>query len=157
MRLTEAPALQQTEKEMQDRALHGQSHRSSPSPQMEHPAANIARSRSMPDRDALAPGQTAFLQFAQPHHGWTQNRDWKSTRLNSSHLVISYAVFCLKKKKLDCNRCGQSPSLMHDRALYGPSPDISISLRLEGLFTELWSVAQSLAPIRSIPKRASGQ
>src|SRR5256885_3781278 len=26
--------------------------------------------------------------------------DRKSTRLNSSHLVISYAVFCLKKKKL---------------------------------------------------------
>src|SRR2546426_4872135 len=28
-----------------------------------------------------------------------QLRDRKSTRLNSSHLVISYAVFCLKKKK----------------------------------------------------------
>src|SRR5256885_11840063 len=28
-------------------------------------------------------------------------RDRKSTRLNSSHLVISYAVFCLKKKKHD--------------------------------------------------------
>src|SRR2546426_10587636 len=28
-----------------------------------------------------------------------RNRDRKSTRLNSSHLVISYAVFCLKKKK----------------------------------------------------------
>src|SRR5256885_11805954 len=27
--------------------------------------------------------------------------DRKSTRLNSSHLVISYAVFCLKKKKLE--------------------------------------------------------
>src|SRR5256885_11524304 len=27
--------------------------------------------------------------------------DRKSTRLNSSHLVISYAVFCLKKKKID--------------------------------------------------------
>src|SRR5256885_8785922 len=27
------------------------------------------------------------------------NKDRKSTRLNSSHLVISYAVFCLKKKK----------------------------------------------------------
>src|SRR5256885_10134591 len=27
-----------------------------------------------------------------------QNIDRKSTRLNSSHLVISYAVFCLKKK-----------------------------------------------------------
>src|SRR5205814_9505808 len=30
--------------------------------------------------------------------GWS--RDRKSTRLNSSHLGISYAVFCLKKKKL---------------------------------------------------------
>src|SRR5205807_5673772 len=29
--------------------------------------------------------------------GWKPDR--KSTRLNSSHLVISYAVFCLKKKK----------------------------------------------------------
>src|SRR5256885_9041540 len=28
--------------------------------------------------------------------------DRKSTRLNSSHLVISYAVFCLKKKKTMC-------------------------------------------------------
>src|SRR3989454_7586064 len=28
--------------------------------------------------------------------------DRKSTRLNSSHLVISYAVFCLKKKTLYC-------------------------------------------------------
>src|SRR5256885_12233585 len=28
----------------------------------------------------------------------TMHRDRKSTRLNSSHLVISYAVFCLKKK-----------------------------------------------------------
>src|SRR2546426_1132098 len=29
----------------------------------------------------------------------TASTDRKSTRLNSSHLVISYAVFCLKKKK----------------------------------------------------------
>src|SRR2546426_5607576 len=29
----------------------------------------------------------------------TKDGDRKSTRLNSSHLVISYAVFCLKKKK----------------------------------------------------------
>src|SRR5947209_14639658 len=29
------------------------------------------------------------------------NRDRKSTRLNSSHANISYAVFCLKKKKLN--------------------------------------------------------
>src|SRR5438034_2968390 len=31
--------------------------------------------------------------------GRQQLRDRKSTRLNSSHTVISYAVFCLKKKK----------------------------------------------------------
>src|SRR5256885_1031593 len=30
---------------------------------------------------------------------WPTWTDRKSTRLNSSHLVISYAVFCLKKKK----------------------------------------------------------
>src|SRR2546426_8744406 len=30
---------------------------------------------------------------------WNLVEDRKSTRLNSSHLVISYAVFCLKKKK----------------------------------------------------------
>src|SRR5256885_13557308 len=30
----------------------------------------------------------------------TPRADRKSTRLNSSHLVISYAVFCLKKKKM---------------------------------------------------------
>src|SRR5256885_2961536 len=33
-----------------------------------------------------------------------EERDRKSTRLNSSHLVISYAVFCLKKKKKNIER-----------------------------------------------------
>src|SRR2546426_4268373 len=33
------------------------------------------------------------------HHVLQTKPDRKSTRLNSSHLVISYAVFCLKKKK----------------------------------------------------------
>src|SRR5256885_10554104 len=42
------------------------------------------------------------------------DQDRKSTRLNSSHLVISYAVFCLKKKKgvttaLRCARRLESP------------------------------------------------
>src|SRR5436190_17189379 len=31
-------------------------------------------------------------------------QDRKSTRLNSSHTVISYAVFCLKKKNKDLNK-----------------------------------------------------
>src|SRR5256885_7934815 len=37
---------------------------------------------------------------SRPHHHHLLHADRKSTRLNSSHLVISYAVFCLKKKKL---------------------------------------------------------
>src|SRR5438034_8041860 len=40
----------------------------------------------------------AFLHHARP-----TKRDRKSTRLNSSHTVISYAVFCLKKKKTTKN------------------------------------------------------
>src|SRR5690625_1154320 len=32
--------------------------------------------------------------------------DRKSTRLNSSHVAISYAVFCLKKKKKKINKLG---------------------------------------------------
>src|SRR5256885_4177365 len=39
---------------------------------------------------------------------YRRQRDRKSTRLNSSHLVISYAVFCLKKKKkteISFNNC----------------------------------------------------
>src|SRR5207249_4170113 len=34
-------------------------------------------------------------------------RDRKSTRLNSSHDSISYAVFCLKKKNLECDQSGE--------------------------------------------------
>src|SRR3712207_7140760 len=39
------------------------------------------------------------------HAGWLKrlHRDRKSTRLNSSHANISYAVFCLKKKKKKIN------------------------------------------------------
>src|SRR5690606_41894353 len=37
------------------------------------------------------------LAVLAPHHH--QRQDRKSTRLNSSHVKISYAVFCLKKKK----------------------------------------------------------
>src|SRR5690625_6310195 len=35
--------------------------------------------------------------------------DRKSTRLNSSHVAISYAVFCLKKKKRCTRRTGRVP------------------------------------------------
>src|SRR5256885_7214884 len=43
-------------------------------------------------------GVTIFLHRCQAHRSLDLG-DRKSTRLNSSHLVISYAVFCLKKKK----------------------------------------------------------
>src|SRR2546426_6404500 len=46
-------------------------------------------------RDVFAGGAVATRHSAREHPAL----DRKSTRLNSSHLVISYAVFCLKKKK----------------------------------------------------------
>src|SRR2546426_8463249 len=39
------------------------------------------------------------IDGSPPETGPSTRTDRKSTRLNSSHLVISYAVFCLKKKK----------------------------------------------------------
>src|SRR5256885_11157400 len=46
--------------------------------------------------EALSGGMFQTTQCVNSPPG---ERDRKSTRLNSSHLVISYAVFCLKKKK----------------------------------------------------------
>src|SRR6266513_5497905 len=39
--------------------------------------------------------------------------DRKSTRLNSSHVSISYAVFCLKKKNVDNQVCGPTKYMQH--------------------------------------------
>src|SRR5260221_8893474 len=39
------------------------------------------------------------FSFGEPAAPFRKKTDRKSTRLNSSHTVISYAVFCLKKKK----------------------------------------------------------
>src|SRR5256885_9978448 len=62
------------------------------------------RGMRSPQSSLAAPCSRPFaprsLPSAQPP--WSAplpSRDRKSTRLNSSHLVISYAVFCLKKKK----------------------------------------------------------
>src|SRR5260221_2673752 len=41
-----------------------------------------------------------------PGQRFVRERDRKSTRLNSSHTVISYAVFCLKKKKINMQTYG---------------------------------------------------
>src|SRR5690242_21421569 len=42
-------------------------------------------------------GHLFSIPFTQLYHNAEEDR--KSTRLNSSHMSISYAVFCLKKKK----------------------------------------------------------
>src|SRR5436190_11510129 len=70
-----------------------------------------------PPRSTLFPYTTLFRSRAHrlsiPFHSSARRENWracwkwfsprsadrKSTRLNSSHTVISYAVFCLKKKK----------------------------------------------------------
>src|SRR3989442_11609410 len=41
--------------------------------------------------------------------------DRKSTRLNSSHVRISYAVFCLKKKKKCCSPARRTAEVQHTR------------------------------------------
>src|SRR5688572_32472139 len=65
------------------------------------PYTTLFRSFSVDDghRTALPPqrlvGHVLLVGVGQDRRG----RDRKSTRLNSSHSQISYAVFCLKKKK----------------------------------------------------------
>src|SRR5215211_8994273 len=64
-----------------------------------------------PPRSTLFPYTTLFRSRRcfrrlgeRPHHAAQDHGDRKSTRLNSSHTVISYAVFCLKKKKKKENK-----------------------------------------------------
>src|SRR5256885_5265586 len=71
-----------------------------------------------PPRSTLFPYTTLFRSGLGGEHGAAEGnpvaaellraiarQDRKSTRLNSSHLVISYAVFCLKKKKKSNGLC----------------------------------------------------
>src|SRR2546427_6940178 len=50
-------------------------------------------------RDGEARGAQTQPRAVELHQAGLPQRDRKSTRLNSSHSQISYAVFCLKKKK----------------------------------------------------------
>src|SRR5256885_16688675 len=63
------------------------------------PAGNLPQQPVIAPRVAPPAHQVvAFFNFFQESRDLF-GIDRKSTRLNSSHLVISYAVFCLKKKK----------------------------------------------------------
>src|ERR1039458_10608739 len=69
------------------------------------PYTTLFRSHSCPN--LLAPGR-------QPATSLPDRSDRKSTRLNSSHLGISYAVFCLKKNKhKQQEQTSELPSLKH--------------------------------------------
>src|SRR5258708_23329867 len=72
------------------------------------PYTTLFRSERGSGRSACRPA--VALMFIDDAHGLhervadgrsdeTETSDRKSTRLNSSHQIISYAVFCLKKKK----------------------------------------------------------
>src|SRR5437588_9028799 len=58
-----------------------------------------AAARQRPDAQRAGPCRRPGDHGARLRVGTITRRDRKSTRLNSSHTVISYAVFCLKKKK----------------------------------------------------------
>src|SRR5205807_5911710 len=60
--------------------------------QFENMGAQLVKEAAIKTNDIVGDGTTTATVLAQ---------DRKSTRLNSSHLVISYAVFCLKKKTYD--------------------------------------------------------
>src|SRR5690606_40014361 len=55
--------------------------------------------RFQPGRDALSPVSPRRKPMPLMESNDRVRQDRKSTRLNSSHVKISYAVFCLKKKK----------------------------------------------------------
>src|SRR2546426_6563846 len=71
----------------------GGCHRADPRREFGRPEPDIG------DHDPRRHGEPG--DDAAPRARLRRARDRKSTRLNSSHLVISYAVFCLKKKNKD--------------------------------------------------------
>src|SRR3712207_7003268 len=62
-----------------------------------HRGQQLGGLRALPRQQGGA--EHARAQFRGGSGGAPQRQDRKSTRLNSSHANISYAVFCLKKKK----------------------------------------------------------
>src|SRR5437867_8852040 len=53
-----------------------------------------------------AGAEVAERRLLDTHRARSRRQDRKSTRLNSSHRTISYAVFCLKKKNREERACG---------------------------------------------------
>src|SRR3712207_8123316 len=70
---------------------------------MEAPAAELA------DWEALVKRVDSAKDVVRIGMVGKYTQDRKSTRLNSSHANISYAVFCLKKKKTTNSKLGTTP------------------------------------------------
>src|SRR3712207_7103456 len=66
-------------------------------PRVRYPPRRTKFSAGQASNDAMLLGAMAFIAYLFARH--VIKTDRKSTRLNSSHANISYAVFCLKKKK----------------------------------------------------------
>src|SRR5258708_24204536 len=64
------------------------------------PAVAVWWDKLMPARSSGLSSTSGVIQFCV--RVYQASIDRKSTRLNSSHQIISYAVFCLKKKKKGC-------------------------------------------------------
>src|SRR5256886_7231616 len=58
--------------------------------------------------------------------------DRKSTRLNSSHSQISYAVFCLKKKKTASTQAAKKVSHMNINGVWDEFPSAKLIVRKKG-------------------------
>src|SRR3712207_7918145 len=85
-----------------------------------HDALPISRDRPQPPRVRRRPIHGRADRLAVPADPG-RDPDRKSTRLNSSHANISYAVFCLKKKKT--TNTNRSISHMIDITRSTTSPD----------------------------------
>src|SRR5256885_5259010 len=66
--------------------------------------SDSAASCSPTAQPSVRSASAAAIERSRSAETWRSSSDRKSTRLNSSHLVISYAVFCLKKKKTHNNQ-----------------------------------------------------
>src|SRR5947208_8013736 len=68
------------------------------------PLPGLPHVRCVRHRIADGDDRRAAPEAALAPHARRRREDRKSTRLNSSHQIISYAVFCLKKKKIKYNK-----------------------------------------------------
>src|SRR3989440_7907519 len=70
---------------------------------------------------STSPSPRRARRSGSPRRGTVLLRDRKSTRLNSSHDQISYAVFCLKKKKeSDYDFHGHDHTTLDQHAVHSP-------------------------------------